>query len=1064
MAYKAPADLVARAHDNTPVAEEEILIADDLLHARAHDRNQTPLICFPRSERGVIDYDEFTGKDLDRMVDHAALYYAESGIKAKESSHGDPAVIALLAPTDLAYIITFFALARLGYTILCLSPRLAPNSCAKLIEETGAVRLVPGGSTQTATLAAQTFELLQKPTEETKIAGRESFDRPQLERPFKRHQQDRNIETNWTLAILHSSGSTGLPKPIYIPHRRLMMKIPPPNGHIEFSTFPFFHGYGSWLIANGIINRKTIYMYNANLPTTADYCIRVCEHLNPDVLHVVPYTMELLALTEHGLNVMKKCDRLVFSGSACPDDLGNDLVAKGVNVETLWGMTEIGALGHSFNRPPGDDAWDYVRIPPAVERYVRMIPLGGDLFECVFLHGLPSLVVSNSNDPPGSFRSSDIFQKHPTLEAWKHIGRLDDRLTLTNGEKVLPVSIENAIRMDSLVRDCCVFGTGKSVPGILVFRDDSGKDLPDSDFIDAIWPTVQKANAKAESFSRISKETIVALSADADCAKTGKGSMKRPQIYRDYSKEIDAMYDRLENAGTGTLQLGIADLERWILNALHETVGVQLSSVDDDFFAAGINSLQAIQLRGLILKTIDLGDNARNLGQNAVYDMGNAARLAKHLYGLRLDEGVPEDDENEFEQMNDMIKKYSHFTTHHPGSAPAPKAHNIVLTGVTGSLGAHILAEILQFPEVGYIYCLVRGENPQSRVLEALQQRGLDAPHVTRIKALTSDLSKSDLGLTPEIYQELQERTTLIIHSAWAVNFNLGIRSFEDQHIKGVQHLIQLSLSVRTPTPAHFFFCSSIATALGIPRSATIPERPIDDFHYALPQGYARSKLVSEHIVRKAAVDAGALTRSLRIGQIVGDSRLGLWNDTEATPLMIRSALTLKALPALDETESWIPVDTLARIILDLTGLTVNAHPLPLSADQNPDLVYNISNPNLFSWTSDLLPALATSGLPFTTVPVQEWLQKLHEYDENGDDPEKNPAIKLIGHFERMFANSKEDGEQGSKFELKTAMEHSQALREAPKLIEEGYVEKFLKAWLAKWVDEGKGIGVESSG
>ena len=82
MAYRNPADLAARAHDNTPVAEEDILITDDLLHARAKDKNQTPLICFPRSERGVIDFDEFTGEDLDRMVDHAARYYIQSGLKA----------------------------------------------------------------------------------------------------------------------------------------------------------------------------------------------------------------------------------------------------------------------------------------------------------------------------------------------------------------------------------------------------------------------------------------------------------------------------------------------------------------------------------------------------------------------------------------------------------------------------------------------------------------------------------------------------------------------------------------------------------------------------------------------------------------------------------------------------------------------------------------------------------------------------------------------------------------------------------------------------------------------
>ena len=138
------------------------------------------------------------------------------------------------------------------------------------------------------------------------------------------------------------------------------------------------------------------------------------------------------------------------------------------------------------------------------------------------------------------------------------------------------------------------------------------------------------------------------------------------------------------------------------------------------------------------------------------------------------------------------------------------------------------------------------------------------------------------------------------------MNFNLGIRSFESQHLAGVHHLLQLSLSSPHPAPAEFYFCSSIAAALATPAPAIIPEGPIGDLAHALPQGYARSKLVAEHIVSNAVHDFGARARTFRIGQIVGDKTTGLWNDTEAVPLIIRSALTLKALPALDEMESWL--------------------------------------------------------------------------------------------------------------------------------------------------------------
>ena len=66
---------------NTPLELEDFLTADDLLRARAADKTQTPLLCFPRTERGVIDYEGFTGSDIDRFVDHAAKYYLRHGLQ-----------------------------------------------------------------------------------------------------------------------------------------------------------------------------------------------------------------------------------------------------------------------------------------------------------------------------------------------------------------------------------------------------------------------------------------------------------------------------------------------------------------------------------------------------------------------------------------------------------------------------------------------------------------------------------------------------------------------------------------------------------------------------------------------------------------------------------------------------------------------------------------------------------------------------------------------------------------------------------------------------------------------
>ena len=59
--------------------------------------------------------------------------------------------------------------------------------------------------------------------------------------------------------------------------------------------------------------------------------------------------------------------------------------------------------------------------------------------------GFPSLAISNQ--PDGSFATRDLFVFHPTLkDRLKYVGRLDDTLTQTLGEKTNPVPIELTIR------------------------------------------------------------------------------------------------------------------------------------------------------------------------------------------------------------------------------------------------------------------------------------------------------------------------------------------------------------------------------------------------------------------------------------------------------------------------------------------------------------------------------------------------------------------------------------------------------------------------------------------
>lgn len=66
---------------NTPLEQEDIILLDDLLRLRAADKVQVPLLCFPKSERDIVDYEEFDGRDIYRFVDQAVRYYMRCGLQ-----------------------------------------------------------------------------------------------------------------------------------------------------------------------------------------------------------------------------------------------------------------------------------------------------------------------------------------------------------------------------------------------------------------------------------------------------------------------------------------------------------------------------------------------------------------------------------------------------------------------------------------------------------------------------------------------------------------------------------------------------------------------------------------------------------------------------------------------------------------------------------------------------------------------------------------------------------------------------------------------------------------------
>ncbi|KKY24427.1 putative l-aminoadipate-semialdehyde dehydrogenase [Diplodia seriata] len=822
----APSSLDAPNASKVSKQPDQINSINDLLLHKAETIPNTPLIAYPASEHSSNDLADYTAKDLDAFVDEAAKEYTRLGLLPKESRSTSSEVVALLGPSNLDYVITLLALSRMGFAVLFLSTRLPTEAYVSLLQKTHCSKIVASPR-----FASTIVPDIQRASSDAGADALSSFAQLDSSVYTRRassggarfaRQTELVDEESCVAFIVHSSGSTGLPKPIFQTHRACLSNYALGSGMRAFVTLPLFHNHGLATTFRGIVSGKRTVLFNAALPLTNAHLVAAMRAAEAESFHCVPYALKVLAETDEGVEQLRRCRLVLFGGSSCPDELGDELVRRGVYIVGHYGATEMGQLMTSFRDPESDKAWNYVRPLPKVAPYLRFVDVGAGIYECVVLDGLPSKVISNADEPwPNCFRTRDTFVPHPTIpNAWKYLGRLDDRVTLLNGEKVLPIPYEHQVRQHELVQDALVFGVDRSFPGLLVIPSEKAAGMSKSELLDALEPTLKTANARAEKFGQVAREMVEVLAQGTDYPRTDKGTMIRAACYKVFADLIDGVYARFESGeGVAKRKLDLAGLHAYLADLFAARVGVAAAlGPDTDFFDAGMDSLQSISARGHMQRELDLSGAV--LGHNVVFEHPSIARLAAYLFALSAGAAAPSfsSPESETSLMRSLVAKYAaalppSFT---PGPSPPPSTDTVLLTGATGSLGAHILAQLLPLPHITRIYALVRAPSPaaaHARILASLSTRHLSPSpsHLSsKLTALPSDLSDaSTLGLAPGTYATLRATLTTVIHAAWAVNFNLGVSSFATTHIGGVANLLALCLSVPFARPARFAFVSS---------------------------------------------------------------------------------------------------------------------------------------------------------------------------------------------------------------------------------------------------------------
>ncbi|TCD65176.1 putative NRPS-like protein biosynthetic cluster [Steccherinum ochraceum] len=1007
------------------------------------------------------------------QAEYAQASHRAARILRPERRGDDGEVVAVLINADaLVYGALINGMARADLIPFPMSPRNSAEAVFSMLEKTSCHRIIsqPLLSGVMNSLVA----LCQSKEYPLQVENLPSLDDlfPTLGQPSPTKlypPSNRSKTAQDILMYLHSSGSTGFPKPIPQTQEVLLQwtvneftqDLAHPGIRYFSGLLPSFHTLGvlAQLLAVGISTEPVI-LFTPKDPEppvmpNPQNVLEVIRTMQCSGVVAVPAFVEAWANSEEAMQFVASLKRLHYSGGPLSAKNAKHLTDAGVVLGSAYGSTEGGPIMWTADAAKYGTEW----LQVLKGRKPRWIPQGDGSYE---LHILTcethQPAVENLPDAKG-YATSDLFEPHPTVDGlWRIVGRTDDVIVLGTGEKVVPLPQEGLLASTPMVAGVVMFGRERNQPGVLI-EPAAPYGIPPGDvaalvkFRDAIWHSVEEANKLAPSFARIFKEMIIVTDPSKPMPRAGKGTVQRKQTLKVYAKEVDQLYETVEQSvgdngipppETWTLEI----VEKWLFEHAQAimTDGGNKLSPSVDLFDTGFDSLSATYLRNRIIgalrsaKDPEVRAAAQHVPQELIFNNPTLVKLAAAVINLihpDSSSSVPKS-QQEASLMEEMIAKYSlNFPAFKQWKADRDAPVVVLLTGSTGNLGSHVLESLLLDERVTRVFTLNRHSSRKDRQRDAFidGKFSLELLKSKKLSPLIGDTSLPDLGLDAETLSEIKNTVTHVAHVAWRLDFNLSLSSFESL-IASTRNLIDFSAG--STNAIKFLYTSSITAAQNWDDSkGPVPEQVLPNAEVAVGAGYGSSKYVVERVLALAA-RRGLQTTTFRIGQVTGSLSSGAWNTSDWVPIIVKSSQVLGSLPSQDDDAAWITMNTAARAMIDII-FSVTGQPDPL--------LVNLVHPRPIKWSTVFQSIGDALSKPLPLVPFTEWLAKVESLSENANAQtlDRIPAIKLLSFLRDIGAS----GRRMHVFATAAARRVSPSLDNADSLNA-----AIARSWVAYWKEK----------
>ena len=321
---------------------------------------------------------------------------------------------------------------------------------------------------------------------------------------------------------------------------------------------------------------------------------------------------------------------------------------------------------------------------------------------------------------------------------------------------------------------------------------------------------------------------------------------------------------------------------------------------------------------------------------------------------------------------------------HHPRA--------VLLTGVTGFLGVHLLVALLERTEAT-IHCLIRlppkdTSTPLQRILAHVAKFQLFDPlsakgvaYCKRIVPVLGDLSSPRLGIKAAEWSHLASTLDGLFHCGAFVNSVLPYSQLKAANVGGTHEILRLATSGGRIKPVHHV--STLSVFQGVYAHKLSELEPMGIEGLTADTGYPTSKFVADGLVLLAA-RRGLPVAIHRPGRITGHSRTGLTSLDDYFTRLIKGCVQLGAFPDLQWNCDLAPVDWMAHSIV---ALATQAPPLlpssslaeSLGCPLQPCAIYHLHNPNTIHWIQLAQWLIHQHKYPCVIMHYKDWLDKLQK-------------------------------------------------------------------------------------